>query len=64
MGRFLVERHESRQEILLHLDDVQLQVKLLDHKLNMMAEKIVGLDLANLDYPQPQVPVVKGCPIT
>jgi hypothetical protein len=55
MDNVLVERHEARHEILLQLDDVQLQVNLMDHKINLLAEKVVGLDLSKLDYPQPQV---------
>jgi hypothetical protein len=39
MGHVLVEHHEAHQEILLQLDDVQLQVKLIDHKLNLMAKR-------------------------
>jgi hypothetical protein len=56
MGRVLLDHHEARQEILLQLDDMQLQIKLVDHKLNLIAEKLVGMDLSNLDYAQPQVP--------
>jgi hypothetical protein len=62
MGRVLVERHEAHQEILLQLDDVQLQIKLVDHKINLLADKLVGLDLTNLDFPQPQVHVAKERP--
>jgi hypothetical protein len=42
MGHFLIEQHEAHQEILLQLDDVQLQVKLVDHKLNLLADKLVA----------------------
>jgi len=48
MGQFLLDHHESRQEVLRQLDDVQLQVKL------------DGMDLSNLDYAQPQVPTAEG----
>jgi hypothetical protein len=51
MGKVLVERNEAHQEILLQLDDVHLQVKLVDHKLNLLAEKVVGLNFTNLNYP-------------
>jgi hypothetical protein len=60
MGRVLLDHHEAHQEILMHLDDVQLQVKLVDHKLNLIADKLAGMDLSNLDYAQPQVPATEG----
>jgi len=60
MGRVLLDHQEARQEIIMHLDDVHLQVNLVDHKLNLIADKLVGMDLSNLDYDQPQVPVVEG----
>jgi hypothetical protein len=60
MGQVLLDHHEARQEILMQLDDVQLQVKLVDHKLNLIADKLVGMDLSNLDYAQPQVPTTEG----
>jgi hypothetical protein len=63
MGRVLLDHHEARQEVLLQLDDMQLQVKLVDHKLNLIADKLVGMDLSNLDYAQPQVPVTAGQPL-
>jgi hypothetical protein len=56
MGKFLVERNESHQEILLLLDDVQMQLRVMDHKINMLTDKVVGLDFSNLDLPQPQGP--------
>jgi hypothetical protein len=56
MGRVLLDHHEARQEVLLQLDDVQLQVKLVDHKLNLIIDKLPDMDLSNLDYAQPQVP--------
>jgi hypothetical protein len=37
----------------------RLQVKLVDHKLNRLAEKVAGLDFNNLNYPQPQAPVAE-----
>jgi hypothetical protein len=52
MGQVLLDHHEARQEVLLQLDDVQLQVKLVDHKLNLIADKLAGMDLSNLDYAQ------------
>jgi hypothetical protein len=60
MGRVLLDHHEARQEVLMQLDDVQLQVKLIDHKLNMFIDKVVGMDLKNLEYAQPQVPTTEG----
>jgi hypothetical protein len=50
MGRVLLDHHEAYQEVLLWLDDMQLQVKLVDHKLNLIAEKLVGIDMSNLDF--------------
>jgi hypothetical protein len=60
MGKVMVERNEAHKEILLQIDDVQLQIKLVDHKLNLLVVKIVGLDFSKLDYSQPQVLVVDG----
>jgi hypothetical protein len=51
MGKVLVEKHESHKEIILQLDNVQLQVNLVDHKLNLLAEKVLGIDFTNLNYP-------------
>jgi hypothetical protein len=33
MGKVLVESHRAHQEILIQLDDVQLQINLVDHKI-------------------------------
>jgi hypothetical protein len=57
MGKVLVERSEAHQEKLFQIDDVQLQVKLVDHKLNLLEDKLDGLDFTNLYYPQIRVPV-------
>jgi hypothetical protein len=56
MGHALVERHEGYQEILLKIDDVQKQIKLVDYKLNLIVSKLVGLDL-----PQPRVTIDENC---
>lgn len=58
MGKVLVERNEAHQRILLQLDDVQLQIKLVDHKINLLAEKLDGMDFTKLAFVQPQVPIV------
>jgi len=60
MGRVLLDHHEAHQEVLVQLDEVQLQIKLVDHKMNLITDKLVGMDLSNLDYAQPQVPTVAG----
>jgi hypothetical protein len=62
MDHFLIEQHEAHQEILLQLVNVQRHVKLVDHKLYLLADKLVGLNLTNLDFPQPQVPVAEDRP--
>jgi len=60
MGRVMLDQHEAWQEVLLQLDDVKLQVKLVNHKLNLIVDKMVGMDLSNMDYAQPQAPMTKG----
>jgi hypothetical protein len=50
MGRVLLNHHEACQEVLLQLDDMQLQVKLVDHKLNLIADKLASIDMSNLDF--------------
>jgi hypothetical protein len=50
MGRVLLDHHEACQEVLLQLDDMQLQVKLVDHKLNLIADKLASIDMSNLDF--------------
>jgi hypothetical protein len=62
MGRALIEINEAHEEVLLHLDDMKLQIKLVDHKINLLEKRIVDLDLSNLDYPQAQVHVVDEHP--
>jgi hypothetical protein len=39
MGKFLVERNESHQEIILQLDDVQRQLREMDQKIDGIAWK-------------------------
>jgi hypothetical protein len=62
MGKVLVDRNEAHHEILFELDYMQLQLKLVDHKLNLLAHKLVGMYFTNLDYPQPQVLIVEEHP--
>jgi hypothetical protein len=62
MDKTLLKRNEVHKEILLQLNDVKLQINLLGHKVNLLAEKYVGLDFSNLDYPQPQVLVANDHP--
>jgi hypothetical protein len=64
MGHVLVERHEAKQEILSQLDDIQLKINLLDHKMNSIVKQLARMDLTKLDFPQPQVPTTEGRPIT
>ena len=51
MGKVLVERNEAHQEILLQLDDVQWKLREMDHKINVIAGKDVGMEGANMDLP-------------
>jgi hypothetical protein len=53
MGRVLIERNEAHQEVVLELDDLQLQITLVDHKINLLAERISILHFYELDNPQP-----------
>jgi hypothetical protein len=58
MGKVLVESNKTYNEIILQLDDVQLKIKLVDHKINFFTKKLTGLDFIRLNFSQPQVPVV------
>jgi hypothetical protein len=51
MGKVLVERNEAHKEIFLQLDDVQRQLRVMDHNINMIVGIDVRLDFANLDLP-------------
>jgi hypothetical protein len=42
------------EEIMLYLDEIQMQIRLLGHKMNPLAWKIVGFDLSMVATPQPQ----------
>jgi hypothetical protein len=37
---------------------------MVNHKLNLIADKLAGMDLSNLDYAQPQVPATEGITIS
>jgi hypothetical protein len=60
MGRVMLDHYEARQKVLLQLNEAQLQIKLVGHKLNLVANKMTDMDLSNLDYAQPQVPAIAG----
>jgi hypothetical protein len=62
MGNVLVEHIEAHQEILLQLDDVQVQIKLVDHKINLFVENIVEMEFTKLSFSQPKVPVADDHP--
>jgi len=60
IGRVLLDHLEAHQGVLLQLGYMQLQIKLVDHKLNFIAENMVGMDLSNLYSTQPQFPATAG----
>jgi hypothetical protein len=48
LGRAMMDRKDDKEEILLQLDEIQAQLWLQDLKMNLLAKKIVGMDLSTL----------------
>jgi hypothetical protein len=55
LGRALADIKDDKEEIMLQLDEMQSQIRLLDHKMNLLARKIVGIDLEAVATPPTQV---------
>jgi hypothetical protein len=51
MGKVLTERNEACNKIMLQLDDMQLHIRGVDHKVSLLA----GLDFLAVNDDQPQV---------
>jgi hypothetical protein len=35
---------------MLQIDELQMQIQLLDHKMNLLTQKIVGINLSIMEY--------------
>jgi hypothetical protein len=46
---------DDKEEIMLQMDEMQAQIRLLDHKMNLLARKIVDIDLEAVATPPTQV---------
>jgi hypothetical protein len=48
LGKAMMDKKDDKEEIMLHLDEIQAQLHLQDLKMNLLAKKIVGMDLSTL----------------
>jgi hypothetical protein len=46
---------DDKEEIMLQLDKMQSQIRLLDHKMNLMVRNIIKIDLEVVSTPPTQV---------
>jgi len=44
----MMDKKDDKEEIMLHLDEIQAQLHLQDLKMNLLAKNIVGMDLSTL----------------
>jgi hypothetical protein len=56
LGKVMTERSTAFNEILLQMEYLQLQIRAVDQKISLLAERTVGLDLNEPREDQPQVP--------
>jgi hypothetical protein len=64
LGHVLVDRKNDNNEVILQLDEIQAQFQLHDYKVNLLAKKIIELDLTRATLPHAQVPANEGQPST
>jgi hypothetical protein len=55
--KMLAERNIAHSEILMQMEYLQLKIKVVDHKITLLAEKAVGLDLNASCKENQQVPM-------
>ena len=64
LRHILGDRKDDKNEVLLQLDEIQGQLRLHDHKLNLLAKHLAGMDLSQVTLSQTQVPPDVGQPST
>ena len=53
----LVERNIAHNETLMQMEYIQLKIKVVDHKITLLVEKAVGLDVNGSCKENQQVPM-------
>jgi hypothetical protein len=64
LGRVLMDRKDDKDKVLLQLDEIQAQLRLQDLKMNLLAKKLMGLDLSTITLANTQVTPDEGQPST
>jgi hypothetical protein len=58
--RVLMDRKDDKDKVLLQLDEIQAQLRLQDLKMNLLAKKLMRLDLSTITLANTQTTPSEG----